>query len=96
MELTSTTIPAWLVAFFMIWAGLMWYVSRKRSIRMDSRIFAYTLFFEGIIYGIVFQFFNVDLEVRGFYGRFMLILLCFSQAFPLTISYFRSINRDNK
>lgn len=90
----SQTIPAWLVAFCMVHAGVMWLITRKSKIRIDSRIFAVTLILQGILYGI-FQIAEVDVEIRGFFVRLALILLSLSQSVPLTISYFRSLNRDN-
>lgn len=91
----SQTIPAWLVAFCMIHAGIMWLITRKASIRVDSRIFAITLILQGILYG-VFQITNVDVEIRGFFVRLALILLSLSQSMPLTISYFRSLKRGDQ
>lgn len=93
-NLVSTDIPAWLVGLFMVYTGLIWYITRKAKIRMDSRIFALTLILEGFVYGIVFQLFNVNTELRGFFSRLMIIILCLSQSLPLTVSYMRSRHRD--
>jgi len=92
--INSQTIPAWLVSVFMILTGIMWIISRYRKIRIDSRIFAMTFILEGIVYG-MFSIFNVDIEIRGFFVRLMIIILCLSQNLPLAISYMRSIKRDS-
>lgn len=91
--LNSSTIPAWLVAAVMLYSGLVWLISRGRTVRMDSRIMGYTLLLEGLMYGIVFQFFPVNIELRGFFARAMLVLLCMSQSLPLTFSYIRSFKK---
>lgn len=93
--INSQTIPTWLVAVFMILTGLMWIVSRFRTIRMDSRIFAITFLLEGLIYG-MFGFFNVGAEVRAFFVKLMIIILCLSQFVPLAVAYKRSLDRDIK
>jgi len=92
--ITSQTIPAWLVATFMILAGFTWLVSRSRAIRMDSRIFAITFVLEGIVFALL-NMFGVSIEIREFFGRMMLILLSLSQSLPLTIAYMRSIKRHD-
>jgi hypothetical protein len=96
IAINPQTIPAWAVAFIMITTGLMWLLSRNSDVRMDSRIFAITFILEGIVYGIVYQFFNVSIELRGFFTRVMLIVLSMSQFAPLAISYMRSLRRDIK
>jgi len=95
MLVDSQTIPAWFVGFVMLYTALIWLLSRKSKIRMDSRIIAYTLLIEGLVYLIIFQLINPGLEVRGFFSRVMVLLLCISQALPLTISYMRSIKRGD-
>ena len=92
---TSTTIPAWFVASTMILTGIMWLLTKRTKVRMDSRIFAITFILEGLTYGIIYQFFNVDIELRGFFSRLMLVILAMSQFVPLAVSYMRSINRDS-
>lgn len=89
----SNTIPAWFVAIMLVLTGVMWIVTRRKQIRMDSRIFAFTLVLEGIVYGVVYQILDVDVEVRGFVSRLMVVVLCLSQFLPLTISFIRSIKR---
>lgn len=91
----SQTIPAWLVAFCMVHAGLMWLITRKAKIRLDSRIFAVTLITQGLLY-LVFQLFPINTEIRGFFVRLALVLLSLSQSVPLTISYFRSLKRGDE
>lgn len=88
--INSQTIPAWFVASLMILTGLMWIITRRRKINFDSRIFAFTYIIEGLIYGIVFQIFQIDTEVRGFFSRLMIIVLCLAQYIPLLVSYLRS------
>lgn len=93
MEINSQTIPAWFVAFMMISTGVMWFISRYRRIRMDSRAFAITFILEGIVYAL-FNTFGVDVEIRGFFVRLMVVILCLSQFLPLAVAYTRSIKRD--
>jgi hypothetical protein len=92
MDVTSQTIPAWLVASIMVYTGFIWLISRKEVIHMDTRIIAYTLLLWGVLYG-VFQIFGVEIEIRGFLSRLMILILCLSQSAPLTISYIRSLMR---
>jgi len=72
----------------------MWMISRFRKIRMDSRIFAITFIMEGFVY-VIINFYSVDIEIRGFFTRLMIIILCLSQLMPLTVAYMRSLNRDS-
>lgn len=95
MELTSNTIPAWLVASLMIYTGWIWLASRKHKIRMDSSIFATTFLIWGVVYGVLFQLLSIDIELRGFMSRLMIIIVCLSQAMPLTVSYIRSRKRGD-
>jgi hypothetical protein len=90
----SQTIPAWFVAFMMLYTALIWLLSRQAKIRMDSRIIAYTLLVEGIIFEVIFQMVNPGIEIRGFFSRLMYLVLCLSQSLPLTISYMRSLKRE--
>lgn len=92
--LNSQTIPAWFVSIVMILTGLMWIITRRAKIRMDSRIFATTFIMEGLVYGVIFQIFNIDTETRGFFSRLMVLVLCLSQYIPLMVSYLRSKKRD--
>jgi hypothetical protein len=93
MVINSQTIPAWLVALSMIYTGIIWLLSRKVEIRMDSRIFAFTFILEGMVYAFAFFLLSGNVEIRGFLSRLMVVMICFSQAFPLTVSYIRSIRR---
>lgn len=95
MEPTSATIPAWVIAVIMLYTGTIWLATRKHRIRMDSRIFATAFILWGVIYGVLFQFFSMDIELRGFLSRLMIVMLCISQAFPLTVAYFRSKGRGD-
>ena len=94
-DLDPSTIPAWFVGAIMIYTGLIWLISRTKRIRMDSRIFATPFLIWGLVYGVVFQFFDISIEARGFLSRFMLVMLSISQGLPLTISYIRSIKRGD-
>lgn len=96
MEVNSQTIPAWLVAMSLITTGLMWALSYRRKIRLDFNIFALTFVLQGILFGIIFQILNVNIELRGFVSRLIIIMLCLSQSLPLAVSYIRSFNRGNK
>jgi hypothetical protein len=95
MIVDSQTIPAWVIAFVMLYTALIWLLSIKQRVRMDSRIIAGTLIIQGLIYEVVFQFVNPGAEIRGFFSRLMVLMLCLSQALPLTISYFRSLKRGD-
>lgn len=94
MELTSNTIPAWVISVAMIYTGFIWLVSRTTQLRMDSRIFSTTFLLWGGLYAL-FQFVLLEIEFRGFLTRLMLLMLCLSQSLPLTISYIRSRNRHD-
>jgi hypothetical protein len=98
VEFTSRTIPALLVAFAMIYTGVIWLLSRRVEIRMDSRVFAYTFILEGIVYALGFTALGDTsyIELRAFLSRLMVLMVCFSQALPLTVSYIRSILRNGK
>ncbi len=90
MLVDSQTIPAWLVSMLMILTGLMWVIARKENIKIDSRVFAFTYVLEGLVYGILFQLFTIDTEIRGFFVRLMIIILCLCQYVPLFVSHIRS------
>jgi hypothetical protein len=92
LNLLSTTIPAWVIAIVMIYTGFIWLLCRAKGIRNNSRIFAFTLILWGILFWF-FQFFFIDVEVRGFVARMMMLLVCFSQALPLTVAYLRSFKK---
>ena len=93
-SLNSQTIPAWLVAITMIMTGLMWFLCIGKKIRVDIRAFASTFILEGFLYGVVYQFLNVDIEFRGFLSRLMLLILSWSQFLPLIVFYIRSLRDD--
>jgi hypothetical protein len=95
MDINSATIPAWFVALNMILAGFMLILAYNRKLRVLSTlaISGKTLLFESMIYAIVFQFFNLDTETRGFIVRLMIIIICMSFYVPLYVSYLRSRNR---
>lgn len=90
----SQTIPAWFVSILMILTGFMWIVARRVNIKIDFRSFAFTYVIEGMIYGTIFQLFDIDTEIRGFFVRLMIVILCLSQYLPLFVSYLRSKYND--
>jgi hypothetical protein len=92
LNLLSTTIPAWVVAIMMVYTGIIWLICRAKGVRSGSKAFAFTLILWGILFGF-FQFFVVDVEMRGFVARMMMLLVCFSQAVPLTVAYLRSFRK---
>jgi hypothetical protein len=94
----ANTIPAWLVALNMILAGIMLRVAYKNKLRVLSTLFiaGTTMIVESAVYAIAFQFFNIDVETRGFIVRLMIIAISFSFYLPLFVSYLRSRNRSDK
>jgi hypothetical protein len=96
--INANTIPAWLVALNMIFAGLMLRVAYRQQLRVLSTLFiaGTTLLIEAGVYAIAFQFFTIDIETRGFIVRFMIIAICLSFYLPLFVSYLRSRNRSDK
>lgn len=96
MEISSEVIPSWFVASMMVYTGFMWLVTRTDVIRMDSRITGITFIIEAVIYGVLYQFLHLDVEIRGFFSRLMVIILCLSQSLPLTVAYLRSLNRGKQ
>ena len=94
MELTLNTIPTLLVAFVMLYTGLIWLLTRKLEIRMDSKIIGYTLLLQGVSY-LMNSIYESDITLmeRIVSLRFILIIVCLSQAIPLTVSYIRALRR---
>lgn len=88
-------ILSWTVALFMLFTGIMWLVAKKRTFHIDSSTIGHTLILWGLLYGILIQFLPVDLQIRAFVGRIVIIVICLSQAIPLTIGYVRSL-REKK
>lgn len=94
--LGSNTIPAWLVALNMIFAGIMLRTAYKNRLRTSSMLSlaGTTMLIESFVYSIAFQFFSIDTETRGFIVRFMIVAICMSLYLPLLVSYLRSKHRD--
>ncbi len=92
----SQTIPAWLVALNLFITGMMWFLAYRRRIRLEVKIFSITFILQGILFAVIFQILkDVDIELRGFVSRLMIIMLCLSQSLPLAVSYIRSFDRDD-
>lgn len=94
--LTINTIPSWVPGILMIYTGFIWLVTRKLTIRMDSRIIATTLLIWGVLYtiGSLSNDSNVNILTRLLMSRVVISLICLSQAVPMTISYFRGLRRE--
>lgn len=95
MQGFTENILYWIVGIVMLYTGWIWLVSRKHQIRMDSRIIAYTLFLQGIAYIITRVFGHPSAAERIISLKIVILLMCLAQAVPLTISYFRTIKREN-
>lgn len=97
--LSLNTIPTWIVGILMLYTGYIWLITRAKKVRMDTRAIAYTLFAWGLLYLFsgIFSDSNQEeyLMIRVFMSRIVLILICLSQALPLTVSYIRGKGRDN-
>lgn len=91
----SQSIPAWFVAATLVLTGFMWILTIKSKVRIpvDFTGVALTFILEGLVFGIVYQFFGLDIEFRGFTSRMMIIILAMSQFIPLAIAYNRSLKR---
>ena len=88
--LSVDLITSWVVSLVMMITGIMWLVAKKRTFHIDSSTIGYTLIFWGIVYGITVFFLPVDLQIRAFVGRIVIVVICLSQSIPLTIGYIRS------
>ena len=96
MDLTSQTIPAWLVAANMLYAGIISLVALHKHISISKEALAFTFILQGLVYLLFFQVFPLDVETRGFYSRAMVVLLSLSVSFPLTVQIYREIfKHDN-
>jgi hypothetical protein len=92
----ADTIPTWLVSVVLILTGVIWFLIKNRTVRMDSRIFAVTFILWGTA-GLLFSRFpNVLPGVKVFYFKLMTVMLCLSQYIPLLVSLWRSIKRDER
>lgn len=94
--INSQTIPAWLVALNMVFAGIMLRAAYRNRLRVSSTLAlaGTTMIIESMVYAVAFQFFSIDTETRGFIVRFMIIAICMSLYLPLFVSYLRSKHRD--
>jgi hypothetical protein len=86
------SIPPLIVSGALLYAAAMWWVSRRRTIRMDTRIFSVVLASEAVMY-LAFSLIDIPISVRAFAVRLSLIVIALSQAIPLHISYWRSVRR---
>lgn len=77
--------PFW-VAFFLFWADVMWLLQRKYHLPFHSMPLIITLAAEAIMY-IGFGFVEVPIELRAILVRWSIVVVAFSMAFPLTLSY---------
>lgn len=90
------TVPTWVVSIVMLYTAYMWVITIKHKVRMDSKIIAYTLLLWGIMYGLASLTPDSGRDItvtRVFMSRIVIIMICLSQALPLTVSYFRSKSR---
>lgn len=94
-DISTGLIPAWFVALNMILAGVMLRIAYLKTLRVLSTLFisGTTLIIESLVYAVAFQFFNIDVETRGFVVRLMIIVICMSFYLPLFVSYLRSKKR---
>jgi hypothetical protein len=95
MEIALNTIPTWLVAAVMLYTGYIWLITREHEIRMDSRIVAWTLILQGMVYIVNNLWFdgNITEIERILTLRFIIIEICLAQSVPLSVSYFRAKKR---
>lgn len=97
MEITLETLPTWLVGLVMLYTGFIWLITREDTVRMDSRIIAYTLLVWGTLYILTLlagdnsEHTMREMILRVFLSRVVILLLCISQSLPLSISYFRRL-----
>lgn len=94
MDYNINLVPSIAVAIVMLYTGIIWLITRKKEIRMDSRIMAWTLIVEGITYAYFGQYMEFSLVARVINLRSTIILICLSQSLPLTVSYIRSLHSD--
>jgi polyferredoxin len=85
----SQTIPAWFVAITLLLTGWAWALSTKRKLEINYKIFAITFLLEGLVFGIIYQLFIIDVEIRGFFSRLIISMLALSQFVPLIVELHR-------
>jgi hypothetical protein len=96
--ITLNTVPTWIPGLIMIYTGIIWLITRKLQIRMDSRIIAFTLLAWGSLYllgslspdSVVSQ---QELIFRVMMSRIVVCFICVAQSLPMTISYIRTLKR---
>jgi hypothetical protein len=96
--ITLNTIPTWVPGIVMIYTAIIWLITRKLSIRMDTRIIAFTLLWWGILYLLASfspeQYETDNLVARVFMSRLIICFICISQSLPMTISWLRGKKRE--
>lgn len=96
MELNSNTVPAWILGLVIVYTGLSWLFPRKELCIHCRKIFASGFLIWGTAFFILFTFFPLDLETRGFISRTMILMICLSQSIPLTLLHIRRVIYDRK
>ena len=96
--ITLETVPTWIPGIVMIYTGIIWLITRKLQIRLDSRILAYTLLAWGALYllGSISPDRAVNdggLVFRVMMSRVVICFICLAQSLPMSISYFRTLKR---
>ena len=95
--LHAHTIPAWLVGMAMILTGIMWLLStNKELVRIDTRLFAIIFIINGIVFAFIYQLVPMELEMRGFFARLMIIVLSLSQCVPLAVAQIKRCKANDK
>lgn len=94
MNLSPEFIPAGFVAVNLILTGFAWLIPMFKGIRLNSLPWAFTFLIQGLIYALVFTSPDMPLEVKGFFSRLMIVLVCMSQYIPILASFVRSL-KDN-
>lgn len=83
-------ITALLVALSILYASWMWYAVWRYRFPIPvwdvARIFAVAFSVQLVIYTF-FSFFLIDIQLRAYMVRTSIIVICLSQAIPLTLAY---------
>lgn len=97
--LTLNSLPAWIPGIAMLYAGLMWLITIRSKVRMDSRISGYTMLVWGLMYLVSAlrpdTISQDNLVMRVLFSRLVIILICAAQAIPLSVSYHRANRRED-
>lgn len=95
--ITLNTVPTWIPGIIMIYTGIIWLITRKMQIRMDSKIVAYTMLAWGCMYllGMISPGESTydELIFRVMMSRVVICFICLAQSLPMTISYIRTLKR---